>query len=461
MNQGIKLLAALLALIIPAISCSQEVHASSNGDLPATNNITISGESINGTNSSDYFIVESGVDLTIDALAGIDFIEANITGGGSTTLSYRSENDTFTVSGDSLSITGSFTSFEDINLSFDNLDSDITMSGNSWRALHIDGGAGIDKLTTPATGVAKGRIFVSEIEEGIFKISASNGHLSDFTISNFEVLSTTTGESNLYIASDSIVKFSEVSGGVSSTLDTLYLSRGADVVFVWDEGEDWYLGVLGSSSVTKITNFEWLDISAGIVYTENKELFSTQFSGRTLYGIDTIQFYANTSDIRAIDGLSREVFQGDDIDSDGVVTTLDAFPLDATESVDSDGDGIGNNADTDDDGDGVADSSDAFPLDGSESFDTDGDGIGNNADTDDDGDGVPDSDDAFPSDATESFDTDGDGIGNNADIDDDGDGYTDQYEIEMGSDPLDSGDTPRSGGLPLVIFTEVLFKTSR
>jgi hypothetical protein len=252
-----------------------------------------------------------------------------------------------------------------------------------------------------------------------------------------------------------------VSGGVSSTLDTLYLSRGADVVFVWDEGEDWYLGVLGSSSVTKITNFEWLDISAGIVYTENKELFSTQFSGRTLYGIDTIQFYANTSDIRAIDGLSREVFQGDDIDSDGVVTTLDAFPLDATESVDSDGDGIGNNADTDDDGDGVADSSDAFPLDGSESFDTDGDGIGNNADTDDDGDGVPDSDDAFPSDATESFDTDGDGIGNNADIDDDGDGYTDQYEIEMGSDPLDSGDTPRSGGLPLVIFTEVLFKTSR
>ena len=41
----------------------------------------------------------------------------------------------------------------------------------------------------------------------------------------------------------------------------------------------------------------------------------------------------------------------------------DAFPLDATESVDTDGDGVGNNADTDDDGDGVADSSDAFPLD--------------------------------------------------------------------------------------------------
>ena len=52
-------------------------------------------------------------------------------------------------------------------------------------------------------------------------------------------------------------------------------------------------------------------------------------------------------------------------------------------------DGIGNNADTDDDG--VADGDDAFPLDNSESVDTDGDGTGNNADTDADGDGVSDS----------------------------------------------------------------------
>ena len=37
--------------------------------------------------------------------------------------------------------------------------------------------------------------------------------------------------------------------------------------------------------------------------------------------------------------------------------------LDASETVDTDGDGVGNNADTDDDGDGVGDASDAFPLD--------------------------------------------------------------------------------------------------
>ena len=45
----------------------------------------------------------------------------------------------------------------------------------------------------------------------------------------------------------------------------------------------------------------------------------------------------------------------DDYDGDGVINSLDAFPLDAGETVDTDSDGIGNNADTDDDGDGFSD----------------------------------------------------------------------------------------------------------
>jgi hypothetical protein len=70
----------------------------------------------------------------------------------------------------------------------------------------------------------------------------------------------------------------------------------------------------------------------------------------------------------------------------------------------------------DTDGDGVPDYQDAFPSNPSEAVDTDGDGIGNNADTDDDGDGMPDTwenqyglnpliDDA-------SEDEDGDGLSN-------------------------------------------------
>lgn len=52
--------------------------------------------------------------------------------------------------------------------------------------------------------------------------------------------------------------------------------------------------------------------------------------------------------------------------------------------------------DNDDDNDGVLDINDAFPLNPGESLDTDGDGIGNNADGDDDNDGVPDAVDAVP-----------------------------------------------------------------
>ena len=47
---------------------------------------------------------------------------------------------------------------------------------------------------------------------------------------------------------------------------------------------------------------------------------------------------------------------------------------DSGESDDNDGDGIGDNADADD-GDGVDDSADAFPFDATETLDTDGDGV--------------------------------------------------------------------------------------
>ena len=180
-----------------------------------------------------------------------------------------------------------------------------------------------------------------------------------------------------------------------------------------------------------------------------------------------------------------------DDDNDGMADESDAFPLDATETTDTDSDGIGNNADMDDDNDGVADDSDAFPLislagltdtdgdgrpnecdsscvemgmaadddddndgiadgddvfplDDTESIDSDSDGIGNNADTDDDNDGIPDSSDALPLDATESIDTDSDGIGNNADPDDDNDGIADGDDV-FPLDESESVDTDSDG----------------
>jgi hypothetical protein len=71
-----------------------------------------------------------------------------------------------------------------------------------------------------------------------------------------------------------------------------------------------------------------------------------------------------------MDGLSnRGEFEADsdprnpDTDGDTFLDNVDALPRDPSESLDTDGDGIGNNADTDDDNDGVLDLEDDFPLD--------------------------------------------------------------------------------------------------
>jgi len=86
-----------------------------------------------------------------------------------------------------------------------------------------------------------------------------------------------------------------------------------------------------------------------------------------------------------------------------------------------------NGIDSDIDGDGVDNDEDIFPRDSNESLDTDHDGTGDNADTDDDNDGISDIDEMAyglnpldPSDAT---------------LDSDGDGVSNVDEIDAGTDP--------------------------
>jgi hypothetical protein len=149
-------------------------------------------------------------------------------------------------------------------------------------------------------------------------------------------------------------------------------------------------------------------------------------------------------------------------ETDGVANTCpdnaDAFPLDGAEWLDTDGDGVGNNADIDDDGQstgspeapGNFDWTDAEeaacgtnPLDhDSVPDDADGDYICDLVDDDDDNDGVLDSMDAFPLDETQNTDSDGDGQGDINDPDDDGDGWTDLDEEACLTDSLDAMDVP-------------------
>jgi hypothetical protein len=114
------------------------------------------------------------------------------------------------------------------------------------------------------------------------------------------------------------------------------------------------------------------------------------------------------------DGTANQLDADDD--NDGVADAKDAWPLEREEWADADGDRIGDNLDADVNADGLGDDPngngtpdceepdwgsdgvpqsgtipwDAFPRDRREWRDTDGDGIGDHADSDDDGDGYSD-----------------------------------------------------------------------
>lgn len=130
-----------------------------------------------------------------------------------------------------------------------------------------------------------------------------------------------------------------------------------------------------------------------------------------------------------------------DTDSDGVKDSKDAFPLDPAETLDSDRDGIGDIADTDDDGDGLSD------VDEINTYAT------NPKRADSDGDGLSD-----PSELQTHLtnpnlaDSDNDGLSDGSEVntygtlpkvgDTDGDGFLDGYEVFTGHLPLISTDRP-------------------
>jgi hypothetical protein len=97
----------------------------------------------------------------------------------------------------------------------------------------------------------------------------------------------------------------------------------------------------------------------------------------------------------------------------------------------------------DDDGDGFPNNCDAFPDDINEWLDTDEDGIGNNADPDDDNDGMPDT---WEQQHTLNP------LVNDAAEDEDGDGFTNLQEYRGGSDPNNPASKPAMGRHSIILL---------
>ena len=338
------------------------------------------------------------------------------------------------------------------------------------------------------SGAAYGTALSSD--ESMAYVAVSESGLDIIDISNpaypvlVSTLDTPGGASAVKLSSDDTTAYiSDDSFGLQ--IADITDSTNPTILSSFDtEGDSWGLALSSDGRyayIADLTSLQVIDVSDKL-QPKSKGSFSTDDSrGVALSSDDNIAYIAETSGLAIIDSSISSIQVGDqlpkmvtytssvpdatsdtfsfkvndgrldsenaivditillDTDGDGVPNDADAFPLDPAETIDTDSDGVGDNADADDDGDGVGDDLDMFPLDPSESLDTDLDGIGNNADEDDDNDGVVDEEDALPLDPTEYVDTDLDGVGNNADTDDDGDGVSDSDDA-LPLDPTNDSD---------------------
>lgn len=178
-------------------------------------------------------------------------------------------------------------------------------------------------------------------------------------------------------------------------------------------GRSWFAS---SQSFQLLADGNWHQASFSISESDLTQVSGTQSFAAAL---------SNVREIRILSNQSGPGFRGESIAS-----TLGIDNVEAKAAIDSDGDG-------------VPDDDDAFPNDPAETTDTDGDGIGNNADMDDDGDTMPDDFETVngldPLDAEDAND------------DADGDGFTNLEEFEAGTDPQNAESFPAIRKAPVAI----------
>ena len=168
--------------------------------------------------------------------------------------------------------------------------------------------------------------------------------------------------------------------------------------------------VYANSSLFNDSFSIWLEVLEDTDGDQNPDTLPDDYTGDLIEDLDDDGDGVSDDNESACNTDSQDANSApSDIDGDGTCDALDD---------DVDGDGIlndeeinndGNSTNTDNpdsDGDGICDGPatpnasictpgpDAFPLDSSETIDTDGDGVGDNADPDDDGDGWSDEDEA-------------------------------------------------------------------
>jgi len=226
---------------------------------------------------------------------------------------------------------------------------------------------------------------------------------------------------------------------------------GTSTMKVVDTNLESWFGCLDTDNDGFEDNSDECPLSAGTSTIDRWGCLDTDSDGLSDLSDDCITQYGNSQ---------YDLVGCPDTDSDGISDFNDPLP----------NDGLGTENDWDSDGYPnpenpliILPNEDAFPLDASQWSDRDGDGKGDNLNgtnadllpDDADNDGVNDEDDKFPNNPLEYRDLDGDGIGDNEDPDADGDGYLDTHEIRQGTDPFSSSSHPIDSYILIIPGTEI------
>ena len=195
----------------------------------------------------------------------------------------------------------------------------------------------------------------------------------------------------------------------------------------------WTSSSLNLGVSQKITSISYYDDTSYFIGTEDGNVFivgktpftvKESFSGSGLVTGGYREFSGQVCVFVSTSITTQVSYFDIDSDLDGTPDSIDVFPTDSTQIIDSDGDGYGDNL--------SGTNGDAFPNDATQYIDSDGDGYGDNSLgsegdlfpqnpdqwQDSDGDGYGDNidgidGDVFPNDPTQWNDTDNDGYGDN------------------------------------------------
>ena len=208
-------------------------------------------------------------------------------------------------------------------------------------------------------------------------ISLTSLNLRANQVSDLTPIAGLTGLTGLSVAENQIQDISALAG--LTGLTGIYLNKNQIVELL---------------PLSSLTGLILLDVSNNKISDISQLITLTQLTYLDL-GDNRISDFSPISDL--VPNLTDGYFNDNqfiDSDADGVADEADNCPNIANaDQLDTDLDEAGNLCDLDDDNDEVLDSNDAFPLDATESVDSDGDGVGDNSDEDKDGDGFVD----FPS----------------------------------------------------------------